>query len=300
MRWRRSPLRNRVELAAYRLAKGTLGRAGPGLTEPVGALLGELFHTIPGRRRQILEFNLALAYPEMAAAERRRLGRAVARHFGRGMLATLRTQRMQPGDLLRQVEVIGWEEVERLQSEGRGLLVLTAHIGAWEVAALVIGLLSRARFSVIHRPLDNPLLDAELESFRRRFGNHALPKRGVTRPMLAAIRAGESVGLLIDQRAQAHDGIDVPFFGHPARTHTGLARIVLRTGTPVVPIWCLAAPGGHYRLTFDPPVAIAADDTVESLTTRFSAVTEAAIRARPEQWLWYHDRWRELRLAAAR
>lgn len=298
MKWKRSALRNRVELAAYRLAKGTAGRAGPGLTEPIGALFGDLFHAIPGRRRQILGFNLELAFPDKTAAERRQLGRAVARHFGRSLFATLRIQRAGPEDLERHVDSTGWHYVEDAVAEGRGLFLLTAHIGSWEVAGLACSLHVPKRLSFVHRPLDNPLLDAELEAFRRRFGSYALPKRGVTRPMIAAIRRGETVGLLVDQRANQRDGIDVPFFGHPACTHTGVARIALKTGTPVIPLFCYAERGGRFTINVQPPVEVGVNDDVETLTCRFSAVTEAAIRARPEQWLWYHDRWRELRMIA--
>ncbi len=300
MKWKRSELRNRVELGAYRLAKGTVGRAGPGLSEPFGTLLGDLFHAIPGRRRQVLDFNLELAFPEIPAGERRRLGRAVARHFGRGLLATLRIQRTDPAGLEGHVNNADWSRVEEAVAKGNGLFLLTAHLGSWEVAGLMCSLHVPKRLSFVHRPLDNPLLEAELEAFRRRFGSHALPKRGVTRPMIAAIRRGETVGILVDQRANERDGIDVPFFGHPACTHTGLARIVLKTRTPVIPLWCYAERGGRFSIVIDPPVEVTADDDVEGLTSRFSAITEDAIRRRPDQWLWYHDRWRDLRLASGR
>ncbi len=289
----RSRLRNRLEYLAFVVARATLGRTGPGVTEPVGSFLGALFHRVARRRRAILEANLELAFPELSADQRRRLGFEVGRHFGRSLLGTLRIQRLTPERLLRQVTVEGWDNLENSLADGRGAFCLSAHLGAWEVGALFIGLNLPQGIAVIHRPLDNPLLDAELETFRGRFGNRALPRKTVVRSMLGEVGAGRPVAILIDQRAKARDGaVEVPFFGRPAMTHSVLAKVVLKTGTPVLPVFVYAERGGRYILSIGPPIPVEEGDDVVTLTARYAAVTEAAIRRRPEQWLWYHDRWR--------
>ena len=157
--------------------------------------------------------------------------------------------------------------------------------------------------SVIHRPLDNPMLDAELEKLRATFGNRALGKSNISREVLAEIRQGGAVGILIDQRPRDVD-FEAPFFGHPAKTHPVLARFVRKTGAPVVPIFGTWDGPARYTVTFGEPVdpADLGEEELEDgpLTARFMAITEAAIRRAPEQWLWYHDRWRPLREAADR
>ncbi len=295
----RSELRNQFELAVYRVARATVGRCGPGLTEPVGTVLGSLFHRLSRRRPEIVRFNLGLAYPHLPHTERERLALRVGQHFGRALLGTLRLQRMTPEKLLQLVRVEGREQLDRVAKSGRGAFFLSAHLGAWEVAALYVGLDLKGGIGVVHRPLDNPYLDSQLEAFRRQFGNRALGKSAALRPILGEIKAGHSIGILIDQKTRPQDfGINVPFFGHPARTHTILARLVLKTGTPVVPTFVYADPGGRYTLSFGTPVPVEPEDDIISLTARYTKAIEEAIRKRPEQWLWYHDRWNELRKSA--
>jgi len=286
----RSHFRNRFELAAYRVARATVGRGGPGVIDPVGTLLGGLFHRLSRHRREIILFNLGLAYPDLTSEEREGMALRVAQYFGRALFGTLRLQRMTPEKLVRLVSIEGREHMDAAVKSGRGCFFLSAHVGAWEVAALFGGLHLPDGVSFVNRPLDNPLLEAELDAFRLQFGNRALGKNAALRSMLGEIKAGRSIGILIDQKTRLRDGgINVPFFGHPARTHTILARIVLKTQTPVIPTFAYAESGGRYTLVFGAPVPVEPDDDVVRLTTRYSVVTEAAIRRRPEQWLWYHD-----------
>jgi len=295
----RSAMRNRLELAAYRVARGLAGRGGPWLQERLGTILGGIFHRAAASRRAILAFNVGLAFPELNPQEKADFGLRVARHFGRTLLASFRLQRMTPEILSRHVEISGGDHLDRAIRSGAGFFILSGHLGAWEVAALRAGMEIPGGMAIIQRPLDNPLLDRELEHFRNRFGNSVRSKRGAVRHMLMEIRVGRAVGILIDQRANHPGALEVPFFGHPARTHSVLAGIVLRTGAVVLPIWALAEGSGRYRLIIEEPVEAGAGDDEESLTARYTEVTERAIRRRPEQWLWYHDRWREIRLSRA-
>jgi len=142
------------------------------------------------------------------------------------------------------------------------------------------------------------LLDAELERLRAVFGNRALGKRNISREVLAAIRAGGTIGILIDQRPRGVE-LEVPFFGQPAKTHPILARFVRKTGAPVVPVFCYWNGPARYTVVYGEPVLptrLRGDELADGpLTARFMEITEAAIRRAPEQWLWYHDRWRQLR-----
>ncbi len=299
MRKIRSRLRNRGEYLAYLGARWLAHRLGPVTLARLGTLVGDLYLISGRRRRKIIDFNLKLAFPELDQRGQRRLARKVARHFGRVSLDALRVQRLGPEELLREVRVAGRENLREALGREQGLFLLSAHIGSWEVAALVAGLLIPQGFAMVNRPLDNPLLETELARLRGHFGNRALGKESVTRDMLRQLRAGGGLGILIDQRTLESDGVEVPFFGQPAWTHAGLGRLVARTGAPVVPIWGLWDGPGRYTVRFDPPLLgeeIASDQRdVVSLTARFTAIIEQVIRERPEQWLWFHDRWRQLR-----
>jgi KDO2-lipid IV(A) lauroyltransferase len=297
----RSALRNHVEYGAFRIARGLTGSLSPAGLAGIGDALGNLYSMVGGRRRKIIDFNLALAFPEKTDGERRQLAGAVARHFGRSALDAIRIQRLRPEELLAAVDIEGWEHVERAAALGRGVFFLTAHMGSWEVAALVTGLKLEAGLSLINRPLDNPLLEVELDRLRKLYGNHVFGKHNIAREMLRQLKTGGGVGILIDQRVREDQGIEVPFFGHPAWTHPILARVARKTGAPVVPTFALRDAPGRYTLRYEAPLL--AENLTESerddvpLTTRYMAVLEAAIRDRPEQWLWYHDRWKQLRLS---
>ena len=296
----RSALRNHVEFSAFRVARGLAGLLSPGALATVGDVFGNFFSLIGGRRREIIDFNLALAFPEKTDAERRQLARAVTRHFSRSALDAIRIQRLRPEELLASVDVTGWEHVERALSYGRGVFFLTAHIGSWEVAALVTGLKIEAGLSVVNRPLDNPLLEVELDRLRKLYGNHVFGKHNILREMLTQFKKGGGVGILIDQRVREDQGVEVPFFGQPAWTHPILARVARKTRAPVVPTFALREAPGRYSLRYEEPLMVEglteADCEDIPLTARYMAVLETAIRNNPDQWLWYHDRWKQLRI----
>jgi KDO2-lipid IV(A) lauroyltransferase len=176
------------------------------------------------------------------------------------------------------------------------VFILSAHVGFWELVPPVVALY-RGPMSIVVRPADNPHLDRELCALRERFGNEVVPKRGAARRILERLRAGGRVGILIDQRVQPKEGIEVPFFGRPALTSPILARLSLRTGAAVVPVAAFPEPHGRYRLIARPailPPEGATDDeaTVAALTRRYLEVAEEDIREHPAQWLWMHRRWR--------
>ncbi|MCP4249361.1 MAG: lysophospholipid acyltransferase family protein, partial [bacterium] len=128
---------------------------------------------------------------------------------------------------------------------------------------------------------------------RERFGNSTIYKRGAARGLSRAIRQGESIAILIDQRVHPNEGIEVPFFGHSAVTTTLLARLSLRHQLPVVPMFAFPRPWGRFLVAVRPPIhpAGTGDEAVAELTARYLAAVETEIRRQPELWLWQHERW---------
>jgi len=297
-----APLRHRVEYAAYRVLRWGLHRLPHAAVRRLGSVVGEAAYRLDRRHRIAAVENLALALPALAETERRRLARRCFHHFGAALCDTVSAQRFDLVEMCRRVSVEGWENVEaaRRRAAPRGIFAMTAHLGLWEMAALVFGTYG-GTLHVVGRPLDNPYLDRELVEHRRRFGNRLMPKRRSIRGMLRGIEAGENVALLIDQRVQRHEGIEVPFFGHPAVTTPVLAKLSLRLGAPVVPAYCLPLPKGRYRVIFKPaiePPTLPADGdeaagerAVRQLTARYMEEMEGEIRRHPHQWLWMHRRW---------
>lgn len=288
------PVRHRIEYGLYLALKGVLLALPHAGARRLGRAVGALGHAIDRRHRDVALRNLELALPEIGPEERRRLVKRCYRHFGEALCDTISAGRFDARALCERLTLEGWENVEAADRPGKGFFVLSPHLGLWEMVPPVVGLY-RGRMNIVVRPADNPYLDRELKAVRARFGNRTIPKRGAARRMLEVLREGSIVGILIDQRVQPKEGIEVPFFGRPALTTPVLARISLRTGAPVLPMAMFQEPHGRYRLVVHPPIFPPAgaqgEDSVTELTRQYLEVAEQDIRRHPEQWLWMHRRW---------
>jgi KDO2-lipid IV(A) lauroyltransferase len=205
---------------------------------------------------------------------------------------------MSGEEIRRRIEVEGEENLRAARRLGRGVFLLSAHLGGWELGAIRAGMLGEPIAPVV-RPLDNPLLERELSRRRTRFGNRPIAKRDAARDVLRALRRRETVAILIDQNVLPREAVFVPFFGRLAATTPALARFQLSTGAPVVPVFTWPQGGGRYRLVFEKPILAEEfegeaqrEEAVRRATARYMEVTEAAIRKNPAAWLWMHDRWR--------
>lgn len=298
---------HRLEHGLFVAVSGALRLLSHGAARRVGRLLGRLLFALDRRHRRIATRNLELALPALDASGRREIARRAFEHVGLATADTVSAGRFDVVELCRRLDLVGWENLQTAEAErpargARGTLITTPHFGLWEIAAYAVGLYG-GPFHVVGRPLDNPLLDAHLTLARERFGNRQILKRGAIRPALKALHAGERVGILIDQRQKPRQGIPVPFFGTPASTTPILARLSLKTGAPVVTIFCVPQPDGRYRLELEPAIwptdvtdeGYEGDGAVAELTRRYVAVQEERIRRDPELWLWLHNRWRDQR-----
>lgn len=291
------PIRHRIEYGLYLTLKGLLRALPHEAARGLGRRVGALGHALDRRHRQVALRNLELALPEIPPDERKRLVKECFRHFGSALCDTISAGRFDAREICGRLTLEGWENVEAADRPGKGFFVLSPHLGLWEMVPPIIGLY-RGRMHIVMRPADNPFLNRELQSTRERFGNKIIPKQGAARRMLEVLRAGGIVGILIDQRVQAREGIEVPFFGRPALTTPILARLSLRTGAPVLPVAVFPEPHGRYRFVVHPPIfpplsqkTAQGDEAAVELTRRYLEVAEQDIRRHPEQWLWMHRRW---------
>jgi KDO2-lipid IV(A) lauroyltransferase len=261
----------------------------------MGRRLGDLGYVLTPRRRRLALLNLARAFPDVAPAARRRLCRHSYQHFGL-MLMELSALLARPlEETLARIRIDGLEHVRSAMQRYGRVLLLTAHLGNWELlpaACRVTGF----RLSVVLRPLDAPWLDRLATRLREKSGVELIDKRAALRPVLRALAGGRMVGILLDQNAARREGVFVPFFGRAASTSRSLAVLALRTGTPIVPAFIRREDGGTHRVVAEPALPLPPSGDVEaaivSLTARCTEAIEAAIREAPDQWLWMHDRWR--------
>lgn len=274
--------------AGSRMPLGTLGA--------FGGLLGRTALGLSRRDRQRAEEALGAAFPELAESQRDLLLRRFARHMGRVLGEVVWLWRARFDDVRRVCTVTGGEHLQETLDAGRGAVLITGHVGNWEMLNARLGI-EGVPLSIAVREVYDPRVDAVACGLRSRFGSEVIHRgERAGRRLVKAVRGNRVAGLLIDQDIRDIPGVFVPFFGRPAWTPTGAAIISLKTGAPIVPAFGRReAPGRHEALVEPPlprPDTGDFEQDVRQLTADCTAAIERAIRRQPEQWVWMHRRWR--------
>ena len=294
---RASPvIRYRIEyVLAWPIVK-SIGLLPRPAARALGIAIGQVIRVLHVRLRSVAMRNLELAFPEKSVEERRDIVRGVFTSLGRQLGEACLFPSYTRENVSEVVEYDGFENFADAYARGKGVLFLTAHLGAWELSAYAHSLYGHP-LRVVMRSMDNPYLDRMIRQQRTMHGNLAVDKDEFVRGLLSAMRAGETVGILMDTNMTPPQGIFVDFFGIPACTASGLARIALKTDAAVVPgftVWDESL--GKYRLRFEPAVELIRSGDVESditaNTQKFTKIIEDYVRKYPDQWLWVHRRWK--------
>lgn len=289
-------LRHRLEYAPVWLIVRVLGVLPRRLARAGGIALAWLFYLLHFRLRRVAMRNLQIAFPEKSARERRRIVRKLFTGLGRHLAEFCLFPRYTRQNVSQAAVHDGMENYEVARARGKGVLFLTGHFGGWEVGSFVHSIVGHPMQMVV-RELDNPYISDLVTRYRCLHGNKVLDKDDFARGLLAAMRSGETVGILMDTNMTPPQGIFVDFFGVPACTASGLARVALKTDCAVVPgftLWDNAL--GKYRVQLLPALELVrtGDDEadVAANTQAFTRVIEEQARRYPEQWLWVHRRWK--------
>jgi Kdo2-lipid IVA lauroyltransferase/acyltransferase len=266
------------------------------LARAVAISLSYVVYFLHVKLRRVGMRNLQMAFPEKTEAERASILRGEFASLGRQLAEVCHFPKYTRENVEQIVIYDGLENYLEAHARGRGVLFLTAHFGGWELSAFSHSLHGHW-MHVVMRAMDNAYLDRLIRQYRSMHGNRVVEKDDFVRGLLAAMKAGEVVGILMDTNMTPPQGIFVDFFGIPACTASGLARIALRTDAAVVPtftIWDEML--GKYRLRFDPAVELARTGDLEAdiktNTQKFTWAIEEYVRKYPEQWLWVHRRWK--------
>ena len=248
------------------------------------------------KMRKTAEFNLRLAFPEWTEEQRQSALKKMTRNLGWMAVEFARFPSYTERNIERVIVLDGHENFLAGQKRGKGVLYLTGHIGAWELSSYAHALYGFP-LHYMARPLDNKPLDQMVNRYRGRSGNEPIYKNESARTMLRVLKDAGTVGILADQNTMPEEGVFVDFFGTPACTSTGIARVALHTDAAVVPGYAFwDENSGKYRLRFEPLIELVrtgdTEKDVAENTQRFAKVIEEVIRKYPDQWVWIHARWK--------
>ena len=263
----------------------------------LGGAFGDFLRIFLPKKKEILRNNLqhsdlGVSDGELAIFERR-----VFRHFGRFGAEFMRLRTLSDDEVARLVPIEGLHHFREEYEKGRGVIILTGHIGNWEYSLRRIAIEAPGKVHPVIRRIKNPVVHAFVDSHRRRYGKgeSILADFGI-KPLVRALSNGDVLIILLDQNAGEGEGVFVPFFGRLACTYASLARLSLMMDLPVIPAASVRRPDGTFKGTISPPIfpekTLPADQAISRQTTLYSKALEDLIRPNPEQWIWMHRRWK--------
>ncbi len=287
-----------VEQFALRGAVGILRRFSFRRAGDIGEWIGALGYSPFGVRRAVVERQVRAAFPGLAEPEVLRIARESYGSLGRTTIETTLLPQLSPEELLAQMEVVeGWEIVEEVTARGKGVIMVSGHLGNWELGGSYVAARG-LRMHAVARRMQNPLFDEYLTATRERIGMHVIHDSDAVRRVPRVLREGGVVAFLFDQGAAGLASTWVPFFGRYAKTPRGPAVFALRLDSPIVFTCAVREPTGRYSMKFEEIIVARTGDRerdVDAIVAAFTNALERWIRRYPEQYFWHHRRWKHQR-----
>ena len=261
-------------------------------------LIQYLLRKLGKRHSGIVVKNLKIAFPHYTAGEISALTRAISHHFSSVFIEIITIfVKKQPEKILKKVEILHPEVLERALDKKKGVILFSAHFGNWELIPLILSKQLNQKVNSVAREMNNPLVEKKVKQFRKYMGSELIDKRNSIRTILKRLEKNGVVYLLIDHNTIAREGVFVDFFGKPASTVTSVSQLHLKRAIPIIPIFI------HYeedKIVLELLEEIDATGTssgnqkedIFRLTRRCTSIIEEKIRQYPEQWFWFHNRWK--------
>jgi KDO2-lipid IV(A) lauroyltransferase len=294
-RTRKPTLAHRAEYYTMRGTIAALGALSWDAACGFGERIGALGYRPLGIRKRVVEKQIAAAFPELSHDAVVRLSRESYRHLGRSFIESVLLDSLGREGVLDLVESVeGWDVVDEVMSKGKGAVMVTGHIGNWELAGAYVAARG-VPLDAIVRGMANPLFDAYINRSREAVGMTVVHDSDAVKRTPRSLRAGRAVAFVADQGVLGLASTFVPFFGRPAKTPRGAAVFALRFEVPVIFVVALRQPNGRYRIVVERIEARRSGDMdrdVDAIVTTFTQHLEKWVRAVPAQYFWQHRRWR--------
>jgi len=262
----------------------------------MGKAIGIIISVIPIDRLNVSQENIRMSLGHsMTHSEITGLNRKIFKHFGQTLFELAHVFRINRENLDDYVVFEGAKNLTQALSKGRGVFLLSGHLGNWEIMPTALGI-RFGRLSAIISPQHSPAIERLLFKLRTRFGMEVIPKQNGMKKIISAIKQNRIVGILLDLNTPYSNGVFVKFLGRAACTNRGLALMALKMDTPVIPAFSVREVDGLYHIMLGEEVKLIRTGNrtldIEENTALFTRIIESYVIRYPDQWLWFHRRWK--------
>jgi KDO2-lipid IV(A) lauroyltransferase len=262
----------------------------------LGSVFGILAYHVDFPHRRIVTRNLKFAYPEWNDEQVLRLSKRVFKNLGITIFEILQMSFFSKEDFLKNIRIRGEEHLHKAVKEGKGVIIISAHLGNWEAAPQFAPCYFDYPLTVVARNIESGILNRLMIKLRCRFGNSVIDKKGALPEMTQTLRSGKILALLIDQGTKISEGVELSFYGKKVTVTPAAAMLALRCKSPVLPVFCVREEDNLLTIIIEPPVGFVKTNNLrndlKSNTQAMTDVIEKAVRQYPDQWLWLHKRWK--------
>ena len=285
-------------LSAFYLFQWLVRHTPDTIKFPIIKGLARLAYFIDTKHRNIAKANLDLAFDnQMSGEEKQKIIKKTYENLLFNLADFIQNQGISKEELLKKVRFENADIVQEAQKSGRPIIFMTAHYGNWELLPLAISLYFDQPMSIVGRPLDSQVMNKILEKNRQQFDVQLIPKQGAMKPLIKALKEGRAAGLLVDQHTTRNEGILIDFFGKQARHTLAVAVLARRMDATIIPTFITSNDHKTFTIHFKTPIKIEkSDDKDEDIRQNIQAQSQAieeAIRRKPDEWFWFHRRWKE-------
>lgn len=262
----------------------------------MGGIMGTVIYYLDLSHRRIVKRNLKFVYPEWTDEEIRGLSRRIFRNLGITILEIIQMVFFSKEDFLKNIRIRGEEHLVDAVKGGKGVIIISAHLGNWEAASLFAPCYFGYSVNVVARKIESGVVNKQIMKLRTRFDNSVIDKEGALPDMTQTLRDGKILALLIDQGTKKSEGVELLFYGKKVTVTPAAAMLALRCKSPVLPVFCVREEDRKLTVIIEPPIELVrTKDLRDDLRTNTQIMTDAverAVRKHPDQWLWLHKRWK--------
>ena len=262
-----------------------------------GKIFGRIWYFLDIRHRRIVRRNLKFIYPDWTPERVNRISKSIFQNMGITVLEICQMIYFSGDNIMDKVKIRGEEHLFNAMSNNKGTILITAHLGNWEMMALFFPLYFKMPIIAVDRQIKNRIINRWIRRLRTKFGNRTIEKGGALPEMTISLRQNKILGVLIDQGTKSSLGVKIKFFNKFVTATPAIALLALRCKSPVLPAFCTRNEDGTYDVNIEPPLALKRTDDLSADLKKNTQIMmdtiEKAVRENPEQWFWVHRRWRK-------